>query len=292
VPKYYHINPNLFDTIDCRWKAYFLGWMYSDGNVDKQMTRATIALKETDRAVLDYFAIRIYGPNGPTDNVQYRKPYLTNFPKRQEKRLCSAQRTLRINSCAICAALARHGVVPAKSLILEYPPFGTLPHDLFGAFLQGYFEGDGTVRDPRKRHGVSVSMLGTKAFLEGVKAELDSRDIISIISASRTPYSLNVHGTENIVKLGNLMYEGADFALARKRERLAGARGRLDDATKGNESSRYRGITYKDRIKRYVARATVDKVRYNIGCYKTEDEAYQARVNFLRLRGQYTDSNI
>ncbi len=76
--------------------------------------------------------------------------------------------------------LCKHGCVPNKSLILEFPK--TVPSDLIHHFIRGYFDGDGSVFITRKKwirtpktlprieytDYIGISFNGTKELLEGI----------------------------------------------------------------------------------------------------------------------------
>lgn len=48
----YDINSNFFERIDSHEKAYFLGWMYSDGNVYLGSKRNTLSITLVEDAIL------------------------------------------------------------------------------------------------------------------------------------------------------------------------------------------------------------------------------------------------
>lgn len=81
----YKIDSNMFEKIDSNDKAYFLGWLFSDGNVYLGAKRHTISLTlvESDKYVLDYLNEKIFDP---PKKLAYKKERL----KVTEKRLTSA----------------------------------------------------------------------------------------------------------------------------------------------------------------------------------------------------------
>lgn len=247
--------------------------------------RVTLALAEKDKAVLEYFAMKTYGL---LDVVQYRKPTEVISVESRKRYMGKPQYTFRINCKDICTDLRSKGVIPAKSLILTFPTEEMLPRQFLWHFVRGYFEGDGSVRKPRNNHSSDVVLYGTAVFLGSLQDELAREGIKSVLIPARSIYSLGIYGVENMIKFSNLIYRDADFFLARKRERLVAIGIGRDRATSHNGSSQFRGITYKAKIKRFVARASIDRVRYNIGCFKTETEAYAARVAFLKQHSAYT----
>ena len=51
----YDVNQNYFDIIDTQNKAYFLGFLYADGNVSKDNNNIQIALQARDLHILESF---------------------------------------------------------------------------------------------------------------------------------------------------------------------------------------------------------------------------------------------
>lgn len=48
----YLLNKNLFKIIDSEWKAYFLGLIFADGNIQKDRYRLTLSLSKKDKEIL------------------------------------------------------------------------------------------------------------------------------------------------------------------------------------------------------------------------------------------------
>ena len=52
-----------------------------------------------------------------------------------------------------------------------------------------------------------------------------------------------------------------------------------------NCSSKFLGVTYNKRENKWRAQIQINKKKYSLGTYVTEEEAYQARVNFEKTHG-------
>lgn len=153
----YIINENYFNQIDSDDKAYFLGWLFSDGNLcdTNGQYMARIQLQERDRYVLDLFKetmgsskpIKIYKQHGI-----WGKGNLTCYFSFGQRKLCDD--------------LMKLGLIPCKSLTLKFPH---IDEKFFGPFLRGYIEGDGSILilkplKKNRRSRFSVSFLATKEF--------------------------------------------------------------------------------------------------------------------------------
>lgn len=267
------------------WKAHFLGWLFSDGNVDKHLQRVTLALAETDRHVLEHFAMKIYGN---TRILRANAPHSMVDPNGTGRVYnCQAQHFLRINSVAVAHDLLAKGLVPAKSLILRFPTRDVVPDHLVWHFVRGYFEGDGTVRNPTHRARGEASLLGTWDFMQELARRLSAERVTTTIRKKGKIWSLHICGLENLIRFSNLIYADADFTLKRKKDRFDALIQCRDRARPFNKTSRFNGVCFVKRLKRWVARATVDGIRQHIACYDTEQAAFEGRRAFLRSRGLY-----
>lgn len=140
----YLVNHNYFNKIDTQEKAYWLGWMASDGFVvrDRHNHVIGLCLQERDREILNGFRDAI-GADNPIRTITHKngKTYLD----------------IRVVSLQMVMDLAELGVVPNKSLILKKPE---IPVEFEWDFFRGVFDGDGCVG---KR---SISLCGTKEMVE------------------------------------------------------------------------------------------------------------------------------
>ncbi|MGL6131942.1 MAG: hypothetical protein ACRCZ9_10050 [Fusobacteriaceae bacterium] len=122
-------NEELFECVDTEEKAYWLGFLYADGNVCQKIKNLEIGLAKKD---LDHLikAREFFG--NPIIGIQYRA-------KTKSYRLS-------IGNKKICSDLVKLGIVPNKSLTIEFAPFLSLmSKELHKHFLRGIFDGDGSV---------------------------------------------------------------------------------------------------------------------------------------------------
>ena len=141
---------NYFEKIDSEEKAYWLGFMYADGNVSKNSNNIEISLKPGDINHLRKFAKTINFTN---------KISVSNT----RCRLCFANKQMKQD-------LINNGCIPAKSLILKYPKIN---NNLIIHFIRGYFDGDGCITfNQNKHHRPTISILGTKDTLDYISKNL------------------------------------------------------------------------------------------------------------------------
>lgn len=155
----YELNEHYFDVIDTPNKAYILGFLYADGWNDTDKNIITISLQEGDKEILDKINYEI-GSNKPLNYIHYEyglEKYGLNMQN---------QYRLTVSSYTMSQALALHGCVKTKSLILKFPQ---LPSDLYSHFLRGYFDGDGSIskyeRNDKPSNNYNMSIVSTNDFL-------------------------------------------------------------------------------------------------------------------------------
>lgn len=202
-----HVNDHIFDSIDTEEKAYWLGFLYADGNVHlhSKSWKVELGLQEQDYEHLVKYAAFI----GYSKQPSYR-------PKTKSYRIVTGSRLM-------AEQLMSKGCVPRKSLILTFPSYDVVPKELMRHFIRGYFDGDGCIT---LRHNVNStvpipSLLGTKEFLQGLLNEIGFADTQIIKkeewTASNT-YNL-VFRKEQGYRFLDYMYKDAAVFLQRKYNR-------------------------------------------------------------------------
>ena len=221
----YHVQPNFFDKIDNECKAYFLGLLYTDGCNSKQCIY--LSLQEKDKHILEQLSKAIF--------VEDRPLRL----KKATKKTHQNQWALEIYDKQVTQQLEDYGVIPNKSLILEYPPDNVISKNLFHHFLRGLFDGDGCIsgefyKNPNVKtirlsivsaSSVFITMLQTKT-----KEYLNISSSIKIIRKKpplATIYQLNIlncnpedRGRHNYETLYRYFYKDTQYYLHRKKERF------------------------------------------------------------------------
>lgn len=123
----YVIDEHFFDEIDTPFKAYFLGWLYADGN----NYRGTVELKIVDYEIVELMRKYIY--------KEIERPIQKKLGKGRRK----AAFCFRICNKHISNKLKLYGCEEAKTSLIRFPSW--LKSSLISYFLRGYFEGDGWI---------------------------------------------------------------------------------------------------------------------------------------------------
>ncbi len=125
----FEFDDKYFEKIDTNEKAYWLGFLFADGNVDNKLKQMTINLAYKDREHLEKLRIalnaehtvKIYEDENFTDN---KKATFVICSKKLSNDLCNL------------------GCIPAKSLVIKYPK---IESNFDAHFIRGFFDGDGCI---------------------------------------------------------------------------------------------------------------------------------------------------
>lgn len=214
----YQVNHSFFERIDSPAKAYWLGWMYSDGIVQKHsVTKGkyiTLELNVRDLEVIE----------------QFKHDLDSTYPIRYIKGNNSYR--LSFMSPKIFDDLGKLGVIPKKSLVLEFPITIQVPKEFIKPFLQGYFEGDGSLilskRKDSNRLRLAIDIVGTINFLNGYKEELirfldfDNLNIriVKEKRSKRDVHNLRVSDTYGVLKICDTILFSHPSKMERKRNKF------------------------------------------------------------------------
>ncbi len=157
--KEYYIDENYLDNIDSEDKAYFLGWMLSDGCVAKNSLR--IKLEQSDEYII--------------------KEMFEKFSSGYKMSTDKNSRCISLSSTKLISILKSYGCVDNKtSKRFDLP---NVHKNLFRHFVRGYFDGDGSlgIRSARpKQMQVSICSIDEN-FLKQLKEKLLKYNISSSV---------------------------------------------------------------------------------------------------------------
>lgn len=206
---------NFFDTWSTNM-AYVLGYFAADGTMyQNKRGSCYVAFTSTDRELIELIKRLMNASNTIESYSNPKKDWKTRY-------------VLQIGSKNIYKRLLELGFTPRKSLTLIFPE---IPDDILGAFLRGYFDGDGSAsfafykrknrHNPQKVLNIRLR-CGSKNFIEILQKKLVSVADISkghLYFHSRA-YEL-VYVTKDVIKLYSFMYPSDNLPyLERKREIL------------------------------------------------------------------------
>lgn len=132
-PNLNRINKNLkedyFAMIDSHEKAYWLGFLFTDGSVDqyKGHGRIRLQLQEQDLEILKKFK----------EDLNIKSQII--YDKRVNSTCCSVE----FMSKKMFNDLAKYGIVPQKTYKTKHLPYNLIPQEFLYSFILGLFDGDG-----------------------------------------------------------------------------------------------------------------------------------------------------
>ena len=211
-------NHDFFNIIDTEAKAYFLGAISGDGCVSGE-NEIIFSLKHSDRALVEAFRAALEIGN-PVHDVTTDKIFL-GYPFRYKAARVS------VNSCMLAEALARFGIIPAKTGRTRPALIpGEVPSDLESHYWRGWVDTDGWV-GPRlspssssdgKRRQFTVGLTGDRPVIKAfrtycmrhspTRADIQPNHDISRFTVTDS-YAMQV---------ASLLYDSATVYLDRKRQ--------------------------------------------------------------------------
>lgn len=207
---YTDVNTVFFQKINSEESAYFLGFLYADGNIQIKNNAycVTLKLKSNDQVILEKFR-DLMSPSSPVKITNGKYSYF------------------RINQKEVCEQLISHGCVPNKSLILEFPT--TVPTELIRHFLRGYSDGDGTIYKNKFKRKKTINtiwkIISTKQFCQQTAKILKEQLGVNCSQSLSRPKTnqittvLSVGGNLQVKKVLDWLYQNATIYLPRKYEK-------------------------------------------------------------------------
>jgi predicted DNA-binding protein YlxM (UPF0122 family) len=193
-----------FNRIDTEEKAYILGLLFADGNINKNGFE--ISLAETDKELLDKLSIIFYNKI----ILGYRKSKLCG------KYVSKPQYRLIVTSQIIKNDLIKHGCVQSKTFKIVLPKLNI---DLYRHFIRGYFDGDGSICIPSKKpQNITITITSNKKFCDELAEYIKS--IINVNTKSIIRYKnvgcVRLTGRKQIIRFMNWIYTDSNLFLERK----------------------------------------------------------------------------
>lgn len=196
-----------FTAIDTDAKAYWLGFLWADGTINAERGMIVVSLAMRDAEHLERLRRSLRIKNRV---LTYRY---------------GAHTFARVvwTSRAMAADLARYGLVTPRDPARGLP---NIPSERLGAFVRGYFDGDGTVgiyraraREPYGpyRRPVLRIVSRSRALLEDIASQCRDRGITVRTRPHKTIFQMECDARRHLVRLRDWMYGDGGPCLHRKR---------------------------------------------------------------------------
>lgn len=206
----YDIDDFYFDNIDTPNKAYILGLLCADGNISRNNGSWKLTLQERDKNILIDIC----------NELKTSRPLLKQSVSEYYKKNQQDQYMLYIGNQHMHDKLIEYGLVPNKSLVLEYPSI--ISQELQRHFLRGYFDGDGS--SYCGKNGKNCSFMGTASFCDSAKRIIKKELGINanVYSYKNSPQTsvLYISGGKQVFSFFSWIYKESDLKLQRKYEKF------------------------------------------------------------------------
>lgn len=220
----YTFDHTYFKEIDTEEKAYWLGFMYADGNVKKNKYGIpyTVRLSLVNEAEKHITKLA----NAINFSGKIAGPY---YSKRKNKNGNKSKYfSIELHSKELSADIVKHGVIPAKTFHVKFPK---IKHKLIKHFVRGLFDGDGCITEAKRilkgvtycQPGFSISGA-VPEFLEKISLEISKSCDVNTTNAikhinERSTYHIGYFGS-SAIKIRDWMYSGASVYMEYKREKF------------------------------------------------------------------------
>lgn len=215
----YAFDTAFFKQIDSHEKAYWLGFVYADGNV---------YLNEANhKSVFQVALAKVDNGHLP----KLRAALKDSRPMYDER---GGERYM-INNIDLVKDLIHLGVTPRKSLTTVFPTEDIVPAQYVNSFILGYFDGDGSIYIKDKSWGFSI--IGTTEFVQAIEGHLRKSGLsemrvrlekrkganeLSYLTYTGSLYALNRSGCEHrrkhrLIPIYRYLYANSPVWLDRKR---------------------------------------------------------------------------
>lgn len=191
------LDENYFEKIDRPDKAYFLGFMLTDGNVFTKENIIRLCLSFKDEEILEIFK----KVTGNENKITIRKDEKHN------------ERTFQLRSSKWKKDLAKYTVVPQKTFISEMP---IIEEEMMPHLIRGMIDGDGWIT----YKGHAIGFCGNEKTVTQLKQylvkKLNIYDV-KVLHPRKNLWQIGWASKKDIEKIGNFIYKDKDiFYLKRK----------------------------------------------------------------------------
>lgn len=204
-------NSNVFEKIDTFAKAYWLGFLYADGNIQKATNTLRINLSTIDEDHLIKFK-KFIGASNTEIKRNDKKDIINN--KIYEISYFSLSDEKIVND------LINKGCIENKTYSLTFPTEEILPKEFQYHFIRGFFDGDGSIYEDKKRNRVCINFTGTADMLNSIK-HIFGKDNIKLENKNNFSV-LHLDGNKQVMNILTKIYENSseEIVLSRKFEKF------------------------------------------------------------------------
>lgn len=196
----YSVKHDIFNKIDSEEKAYWLGFLFTDGCVRKKKHSYELKLK---LSIKDLDHLEKYKKFLESSHIIVKNISKVKYPKFIS---ISENVSLSVYSKQIFDDLNEKGCTPNKTYRLSKPNIDEI---YYRDFIRGYFDGDGYVGQNREKTNKSVVFVSSsEMIIEWINEILNSNinTTFQTIKKNKNTYRLSYQDKTNITKMYEFMY--------------------------------------------------------------------------------------
>lgn len=273
MSKYYY-NKDYFSVINTSDKAYWLGFLYADGCINRYYRNEKLKAMNLELTLCDE----------DKEHLQKLIRCLeTNIPIREKKvkfkdKIYISHR-VSINCTKMCYDLIELGCTPQKTYDVKFPTYEQVPYKYMRDFIRGFFDGDGCICTTimnNKPH-IELVLTGMSGMLQSIADFLIAEKILRVKPKLHKDdrskaYSMYMYGEDAVKDILDYLYKDSKIYLDRKYQKY------IDFYKNYDEEKPRRGVYYHKENKAYVVTITIDGKRIRIGQFKNVKDANEARI--------------
>lgn len=215
----YIYNENAFKTIDTEEDAYWLGFMYADGNINELRMVCDLSMAEKDVDHLEKFKNFI----SPNNNLIKRKSYLSSTNKEYYSY------RFYITNKQITENLINNGCLWSKTYDIKFPTH--ISKEMMPHFIRGFFDGDGNITSSLRQNNLNFTCANYDFLTDlqnylNLTCEMKKNKIVNDnrSEAKRIQWSAK----KDLISFYNYIYKDATIYLDRKYNTFTHIIGRLN----------------------------------------------------------------
>lgn len=210
----YTVNQDFFSRIDTEEKAYILGFILADGNINTKNYSIRISLQDSDYKLLEKIREAMKSTHPIKRNILKENPY-----KKSNNKILK-QCSLKINGKTLIEPLQKMGILNNKTYTLDSSIVKYIDDKVMRHFLRGYLDGDGNITWGKKYssgYKYLIQVCGNKDFLLGsFQKYFPSNCSLYKDNYSKQCYIWKIASKKEVLKFLNYIYSDSTIYLERK----------------------------------------------------------------------------
>lgn len=269
----YSYNKDYFKVIDTEEKAYWLGFLYADGCVNRLYHNDKLVSMNLEVGLCQEDVGHLY---------KLSQCLESNVPIKKRTSKCGSKiyesSRLIICSTKMCYDLWNKGCTPQKTYTIKFPDNQIVPYEFTRDFIRGYFDGDGCICITQNNNHIEVVISGMFDMLKSISNFLISEKIIRVVpkiyNDTRSKASnMYIYGKDNIKEFLDYIYKDSCVYLDRKYDKY------ITFYKNYNVIAEKRGIYFDKHINKYVVTISLNNKRKRLGSFSDFETALECRKN-------------